>query len=182
MRHFTLLVGLCASLLLGAAVNAMAQNALQPGAFPNNGSTIYQTPPLPPLVFQDGTGRMVELDDFRGRYVLLNLWATWCGPCAAEMSSLEALQNRFTPDKMIVVAIAEDHDGLSAARYFYMHRGLRGLNLYADPTGQTVSTLHARGLPTSILVDPHGVEVARFEGAVNWTGPRMLNYLQSIIR
>ena len=166
------LFGLCDIMSPAAAQSS----SLRPGNAPHPTGSM-----LPDFTFQDGTGRSVSLSDYKGHYVLLNLWATWCGPCAAEMPSLDALSQQFPADKLTIVAIAEDHDGLAAARYFYKKRELKNLGLYADPTGQTISLLHARGLPTTLLLGPDGVEIKRFEGAENWMSAKILNDLKSII-
>ena len=65
---------------------------------------------VPRFQFKDSTGRTLDLNDFKGKFVLLNLWATWCGPCVEEMPSLDALQRDFSPQKLVVVAITEDHE------------------------------------------------------------------------
>jgi thiol-disulfide isomerase/thioredoxin len=137
---------------------------------------------LPVLAIEDGQGKSILLKDFRGRYVLLNLWASWCGPCAAEMPALDALAAKLDPAKFAVVALNEDHDGADLARSFYKRHGIVHLAAYIDADGRAPVRLHARGLPTTLLIGPDGLAVARLEGETDWTSPAMLQYLAALAR
>jgi thiol-disulfide isomerase/thioredoxin len=128
-----------------------------------------QTPePLAGVSFVDGDGAPKTLKDFRGKTILLNLWATWCAPCREEMPSLERLQQAIGSEKFEVVALAVDRTGLEAARKFLDGINVKSLKLYADPTTRSGSALRAVGMPTTILIDPEGREIGRLPGPAEW--------------
>lgn len=124
--------------------------------------------PLADVNFVDGSGAPKTLKDFRGKTVLLNLWATWCAPCREEMPSLDRLQQAMGSDKFEVVALAVDRTGLEAARKFLDGIGVKSLALYADPTTRSGSALRAIGMPTTILIDAEGREIGRLPGPATW--------------
>jgi thiol-disulfide isomerase/thioredoxin len=124
--------------------------------------------PLADVNFVDGSGAPKTLKDFRGKTVLLNLWATWCAPCREEMPSLDRLQRQLGSDKFEVVALAVDRTGLDAARKFLDGIGVKSLALYADPTTRSGSALRAIGMPTTILIDAEGREIGRLPGPAEW--------------
>ncbi|MCC7251490.1 TlpA disulfide reductase family protein [Hyphomicrobium sp.] len=124
--------------------------------------------PLADVNFVDGTGAPKTLKDFRGKTVLLNLWATWCAPCREEMPSLDRLQAELGSDTFEVVALAVDRTGLDAARRFLDGIEVKTLALYADPTTRSGSALKAIGMPTTILIDAEGREIGRLSGPAEW--------------
>lgn len=134
--------------------------------------------PIPDLSFVDGDGRRVDLADFKDRFVLLNLWATWCGPCVKEMPSLDRLQAQLGGDSFQVVALSLDRGGRNAVEPFYARTGVTHLALYLDPGSAAMKALALRGLPTTLLVDPEGRELGRVEGAVEWDSPEVLALLR----
>lgn len=127
--------------------------------------------PLPPLHFNNAQGRELSLGDFRGRVVLLNLWATWCVPCRKEMPALNRLEATLGGPDFEVVALSIDRRGLPAVRPFYRALGLTALHIYLDPSGTATSALAAPGIPTSVLVDRAGRELGRVIGAEKWDSP-----------
>jgi thiol-disulfide isomerase/thioredoxin len=149
--------------------------------FAEEGSFVSIDPPqpAPPFTFEDGEGRTLDLKDFRGRYVLLNLWETTCAPCVSEMPKLNALSQQLDHKAFAVIALAEDHDGSGAIRLFFQRHSIDHLPVYSDSTGQAPFILHARGLPTTFLIDPHGMEIARLEGAADWLKASLISYLQT---
>ncbi|MBP2297789.1 TlpA family protein disulfide reductase [Azospirillum picis] len=137
--------------------------------------------PMPPLSFVDGEGRRVDLADFKDRVVLLNLWATWCGPCVKEMPSLDRLQAQLGGDRFQVVALSLDRGGQAVVEPFYKKTGVEHLALFLDPGSQSMKTLGLRGLPTTILVDPDGRELGRVEGAVEWDSQEVVAFLRQYL-
>src|SRR5579875_49515 len=93
-------------------------------------SFFNQPRPVPELSFIDGDGRVRSLAEFKGRPVLLNIWATWCLPCRKEMPSLDRLQARYEPAQLIVVPVSIDRQGLTAVRKFYDELGLRSIGIF----------------------------------------------------
>ncbi|MDQ2878171.1 MAG: TlpA family protein disulfide reductase [Pseudomonadota bacterium] len=119
--------------------------------------------------FFDASGKPTTLAAFKGKPVLLNLWATWCGPCVTEMPALDKLAAG-----MAVVAVSQDlgADGQKAAATFLLTKGLRGIRLFTDPNAG-LSTAYAAALPTTILYDSTGHEVWRTTGGTDWGAPAM---------
>jgi len=136
---------------------------------------------IPELRFVDATGRPQTLADFRGKVVLLNVWATWCEPCREEMPALDRLEAKLGGERFHVVALSVDQQGLAIARKFYAEAGIKALPLYIDPTAKAAFTLDAAGLPASLLIDRHGREIGRHLGAVKWDDPQVLERLRRAI-
>lgn len=134
---------------------------------------------VPLFQFDDEKGSAHDLKDYRGRYVLLNLWATWCGPCVKEMPSLNTLQRQFDPHQLVVLAVNEDRNGSVAAEAFYTRHNLKALPIFIDTSGQAPFLLHTPGLPLTVLIDPQGVEIGRVEGEEDWSAPDSIAYLKS---
>jgi thiol-disulfide isomerase/thioredoxin len=131
--------------------------------------TLHETPrPAPEVAFQDAAGKRIDLGEFHGRLVLVNLWATWCAPCVEEMPSLERLQAALGGDDFTILAVSSDRAGQKVVAPFLEKHGLKRLPIYLDPDSAFTRSTGARGLPTSILVDREGREVGRFEGAADW--------------
>jgi thiol-disulfide isomerase/thioredoxin len=133
--------------------------------------------PLPPLLMEDTKEQSVTLKDFQGRYVLLNLWATWCAPCVREMPALDNLVTHLDAKKITVIALNQNSNGHDITARFYAEHNLQHLALYVDPTGRAPSLTKAKGLPTTILIDPKGVEVGRWEGAIKWDSQNAIDFI-----
>ena len=130
-----------------------------------------QPKPLPDIAFQDGAGKPLKLSDWKGRVVLINLWATWCAPCRKEMPDLAKLQKELGSDQFEVVAISVDRKGAEASSAFLNETGAGNLSLYVEPTTKIVSELQSAGLPATILVDRQGRELGRLLGPADWASP-----------
>ncbi len=136
---------------------------------------------LPVLAFTDGDGRRMDLGAFRGRVVLLNLWATWCAPCVKEMPSLERIQAALGGADFQVVALAEDRGGAKVVLPFLEKLGVRSLPAYLDAEGTATRIMKAQGLPTTILIDRDGREVGRMLGGSEWDQPRSRQLIERLI-
>ena len=123
---------------------------------------------LPEVKFQDGDGKPRTLADWRGKVVLLNLWATWCVPCRKEMPALDRLQQELGSDRFEVVAVSVDRKGIEGARKFLHETQADKLALYVDPTMRLTSDLKAVGLPATLLIDAQGREIGRLLGPAEW--------------
>lgn len=137
--------------------------------------------PIPEIAFGDGEGRPRMLTEWRGRVVLLNLWATWCAPCRIEMPTLDRLQGLLGSGNFEVVALSVDTDGLSRVRPFLERMGVANLEPYVDPSEQAMVALATSSLPTTVLVDPDTREIARLVGATEWDAPDMVAFLSRVI-
>jgi thiol-disulfide isomerase/thioredoxin len=122
--------------------------------------------------FNGPDGKKLTLADFRGRNVLLNLWATWCVPCRAEMPALDRLQAKFGGPDFQVVAVNIDTNRLDRPKAFFADAKVQNLSLYADPSADIFESLKvagkALGLPTSLLIDKDGCEVGVMAGPAPW--------------
>jgi thiol-disulfide isomerase/thioredoxin len=125
----------------------------------------------PTTTFQDPQGRPTTMAAFRGRPVLVNLWATWCGPCIVEMPSLDALA-RQQGDALQVLALSQDMDGRAAVTRFFAQRNFTELEPYLDPRLDFMMSLRIDTLPTTILSDTEGREVWRTTGMAEWNDER----------
>jgi thiol-disulfide isomerase/thioredoxin len=116
----------------------------------------------------DAAGGAHALAEFAGRGVVLNLWATWCVPCVAELPSLAALAARLASAGVVVVPLSSDRGGAAVVQKFYAGHAIAGLDVWLDPKGAAASALRARGLPTTLLIDRQGRERGRLEGGADW--------------
>lgn len=130
---------------------------------------------LPALSFTDGTGQTKTLADWRGRTVLLNLWATWCVPCRREMPALDALQRELGDENFQVVAVNIDTRDPNKPKAFLAETGVKNLSYYADPSAKIFQELKAIGkafgMPTTLLIDGNGCEIAALAGPAEWASP-----------
>lgn len=133
----------------------------------------------PPFV--DGGGRNLTLADFRGRVVLLNIWATWCVPCREEMPTLDALQARLGGEDFQVLPLSIDRAGLPVVRRFYEEIGLQNLGIYLADSTRAMIALGALGLPTTLLIDRAGKERGRLVGPAQWDSPEVVAQIQTLI-
>jgi thiol-disulfide isomerase/thioredoxin len=133
--------------------------------------------PAPEIAFLTRDGRPGHLADFRGRFVLVNLWATWCGPCVGEMPSLDRAQQKFG-DRLQILAISEDRGGGAVVRPFLETHRLARLAVFLDAPLAAWQALKARVLPTSFLIDRGGRIVAKLEGSVVWDSPTVAAELE----
>jgi len=132
------------------------------------------------IVFEDADHIQHALTDYRGRFVLLNIWASWCGPCVEEMPSLDALQKKIPSSQLIVLPLSEDR-GDAVVSSFYRNHALTRLPIAIDHAGIAPSVLKIDGLPTTFLINPQGYIVMRFEGDTDWTSPEALAFLHTHI-
>lgn len=165
---------LLAALLAGAGISSA--RADPPGL------TMHDSPkPLADIRFQDGEGHQRTLADFRGKVVLLNVWATWCGPCRKEMPTLDRLQGALGGNDFEVVALSIDRGGLDTIRKFFGEIGVTHLATYVDTTGKAFRALAIVGLPTTVLIDRDGREVGRLVGPADWDTPDTIAFLRRLI-
>lgn len=123
---------------------------------------------LPDITFNDAAGKELKLSDFKGRTVLLNLWATWCAPCREEMPALNRLQQELGSDAFEVVALSLDRQGLAASKKFLDEVKATALKPYIDATAKQGTALKLVGMPTTILINKDGLEVGRLAGPAEW--------------
>ena len=179
LRHIQLcLLCICVAVALmsGAAIAAEPQKKTK-AAIP--GLLLTETPQKPPLiVFYDRDGSQQTLAQFKGKLLVVNLWATWCVPCVAEMPSLSRLQSAMDGRDFAVIAVNQDRDDAAAAR-FYDKLNIKNLPVYTDPRNVSAKQWDVPGLPATFIVDPFGREVARLFGSTEWDAPEMQAFLET---
>ncbi|MEM6618879.1 MAG: TlpA disulfide reductase family protein [Pseudomonadota bacterium] len=110
----------------------------------------------------------MDMGNYTGKVVILNFWATWCAPCRKEMPALNALQEKFGGDDFAVVTVATGRNPVPAMRRFFEETDIRELPLHRDPRQAFARSYSVFGLPTTIVLDPGGHEIARLRGDAEW--------------
>ncbi len=136
----------------------------------------------PAVAFSDLEGKEVTLESFRGKVVVLNLWATWCVPCIKEMPSLERLGAKLKDRGVAVMSISQDRGGARQVAPFLEKHGLKTLPIYLDLKGAVLRAVGARGLPTTLVIDREGREIGRLEGDAEWDGPDALALIEHVLK
>ena len=134
---------------------------------------------IAPFTFKDVAGADKTLADFKGRVILLNLWATWCAPCRKEMPDLAKLQKELGGPDFEVVALSLDIKGAEASAAFLKETGAENLALYTDTNSASLAALQALGLPSTILIDRDGKEAGRLLGPANWSSDEAKNLIKA---
>jgi thiol-disulfide isomerase/thioredoxin len=187
MQAILVLVVLCAAGLLGAfywpgATAPRYSGSTTPAEAKQDAALGQFTPldpprPAPELGFTSRDGTPLHLADFRGSVVLVNLWATWCGPCVREMPSLDRLQAQFG-DRLLVLAISEDRGGAHVVDPFLEKLALAHLAIFLDASSAAQQAFKVRGLPTSFLIDRDGRILGSLEGGAVWDAQDMVARLE----
>jgi thiol-disulfide isomerase/thioredoxin len=131
--------------------------------------------------FRDAEGGEVRIADFAGKVVLVNLWATWCAPCRAEMPSIDRLAAAMKGEDLAVVALSTDRFGAERIREFFDEIGVRALAIYQDKRSEVARAAGALGLPVTLLLDREGREVARLTGDAEWDSPEAKALLSRLV-
>lgn len=161
------------------AIAAVAPSATLPTGFKLVPQPSAQ--PVPELHFADAKGKPFSLADFRGKTILLNIWASWCPPCRAEMPTLDRLQAKLGgPDFEVIPVSIDQGSGSSAVliEEFFREVGVHNLRIYIDPTGQAAGEVGSIGLPTTLLIDRDGKEVGRLIGGAEWDSPEAIAFIE----
>lgn len=158
--------GACArSLDLAQAIDPLIRGevaALTPARAPRD---------LTAIAFEDADGHKTTIGSFAGKTILLNLWATWCVPCRAEMPALDRLQAQTGSASFGVVPVDVDQLRLEKARSFFKDTGVTSLPYYSDNSADILRALGSQGLPTTVLIGADGCEVATMAGPAQWDSP-----------
>jgi thiol-disulfide isomerase/thioredoxin len=193
LKRLALSTGLAALLLTPAAladpsapqIVAQSQSAAEGPPIAGsveNFSRIDPSLPTPDDGFADLAGHPLTLADFRGKYVLLNLWATWCPPCVSEMPSLDRLQAKLGGAKFVVLPLSIDRGGVTEVTDFYDSHQIHHLGVYVDPSNRLGRRMSVGGLPTSFLLGPDGRAVGSLVGATNWDTPEAIALIKYYLK
>ena len=137
--------------------------------------------PAPNFTLPDLDGNNVSLADYRGKVVLLNIWATWCKPCVEEMPSLEKLHQEFKNEDFVMLAVSIDEAGAGVVRPFMKEHRL-SFSALTDIAKVTKNLFQLTGVPESFIVDREGIIVERVIGPRNWASPGAINYFRELIQ
>ena len=137
--------------------------------------------PLAEITWLDALGATHHAAELVGRGVLINLWATWCVPCVAELPALAALARRGAGEGIAVLALSSDRGGAAVVRRYFDRHQILGLDVLIDPQGDAARLLGAGGVPTTIVVDRTGQERARLEGAADWSSDAAFARLKKLL-
>ncbi|MFB9268953.1 TlpA disulfide reductase family protein [Bradyrhizobium erythrophlei] len=141
---------------------------------------------LPDLAFEDADGKPKKLSDWRGKTVLVNLWATWCVPCRKEMPALDSLQAKLGGKDFEVVAINIDTRDPDKPKAFLKDANLTRLDYFSDQKAKVFQDLKnigkALGMPTSLLVDAKGCEIANIAGPAEWASDDAINLVKAALQ
>lgn len=169
-------------------IELTAAKAVKPFATGEVAAFIPATKPLglSELTFNGLDGNPVVMSEFKGRTVLLNLWATWCAPCRKEMPALDKLQAEMGGEAFEVVAVNLDRGGAEKPKAFLKEIGVSQLGFYNDPTNRLLKDLRtkarATGLPTTILVGPSGCEIGTMYGPAEWASDEAKALVSAILQ
>jgi thiol-disulfide isomerase/thioredoxin len=181
-RHYLAIAAAVAAVLVGIVLYAIRpQGVHESSAKP---AALAKLVPLdkprriPAAAFLDAKGGRLSLASFNGRYVLLNLWATWCGPCVRELPALARLQHDVPT--LTIVAVSEGRENAADTARFLNAHGAGGLRVYVDPDHAFLAALGAFGLPLSVLMDRSGMEQAKAVGPAEWDDPEAIAYMRTL--
>jgi thiol-disulfide isomerase/thioredoxin len=138
--------------------------------------------PVPAFPFFDAGQQTRTVAAFQGKVVLLNLWATWCGPCREEMPGLDRLQKELGSEKFEVVAVSVDRNGFDTAKKFLDGINVKSLGYYSDPSGKAPSQVKAIGMPATLLIDGQGREIGRLMGPAEWDSADAKRLIEAALR
>lgn len=178
MRSSVIFHVACAAAVLLATADARVWAAQQ---LPQN-LIVNRTPsPVASIEFEDQGGKTRNLGDFKGKIIVLNIWATWCVPCRKEMPTLDHLQAALGGPDFEVVPVSIDLGGIVAVRKFYADIGVLNLSIYVDISGRATHQIGAFGVPTTLILDRDREEIARAVGPAEWDSPEIMQFLRSVI-
>ncbi len=133
------------------------------------------------FTFYNKDGKELRLSDYKGNVILLNLWATWCAPCVAEMPSLDKLKELMANEKVQVIAVSVGKDNVDKIKLFYKKHEITNLEIFHDKDKTIYNTIRFHGLPTSILIDKEGNEIGRLNGDANWSSDEAVSFINSYL-
>ena len=179
-RHFAIAAAVAAG-VIGIALYAIHARTVhasgKPPAVLAKLVPVEKPQRLPAAAFVDSTGERLSLATFNGRYVLLNLWATWCAPCVRELPALAKLQHDLPG--LTIVAVNEGRENAADTARFLKAHGAGTLRVYLDPDHAFLAALGVVGLPLSLLIDRKGMEQAKAAGPAQWDDPDAIAWLRA---
>ena len=130
------------------------------------------------VIFMDINQKNMNLDDFKGKLIILNFWATWCAPCKEEMPSLDNLQSNTKLNNLKIFPINIGQEDISKSESFFKELNINNLDIYIDAPITLAKKLSLRGVPTTILFNKEGKEFARILGSIDFSNKEFINWLK----
>ena len=130
------------------------------------------------VIFKDINQKDVDLDDFKGKLLILNFWATWCAPCKEEMPSLDVLQSNSNFSNLKIFPINIGQEEASKSEFFFKELNIKNLDIYIDAPITLAKKFSLRGVPTTILFNKEGKEFARIMGSIDFDDEKFINWLK----
>ena len=145
---------------------------------PLNNIAINEIPtPISSLIFEDFSGNEINLEDYHGKLVIINFWATWCAPCKKEMPSLDSLYQDNSFKNLQVLAVNMEQPNAIKTKKFFSDLNIQKLEIFFDRNLNFVKEFKLRGVPTTVLINKKGEEFARIIGEVNFQDEKFLKWL-----
>jgi peroxiredoxin len=135
---------------------------------------------VPDFSLNDISGKKVAVKEFKGKMILLNFWATWCGPCKEEMPSLEALHRQFKGKNFVLLTVSVDYEGIKPVQEF-INKYQYTFPVLLDPTCETLDLFDVKGVPTTFLIDKKGKMIGKATGPRDWKSPETLSLINLLI-
>ncbi len=148
---------------------------------PEKQTSMGENVPAPNFTFRDLNGKIISLSDYKGKVVLVNIWATWCPPCVDEMPSMERLYKKFKGQNFEILAVSIDAEGADAVAPFMKKHRLTFPALL-DPEGTIKISYAITGIPESFIIDKGGILVGKIIGARDWAAPEVFKFFQNLIQ
>lgn len=169
---------------LNAAIALAATPLFGADQVPSAASLARAVPPtlLDALLIKDGDGTQLPLDIWRGKWLIVNLWAPWCLPCRREMPSLERLSARLDPEHAALIPLAFEWRGPIWVQKFYREEGISTLPIYLGDGENLEAVLGSANLPTTLILDPSGHHVFTVSGEATWDDPETLSWISGLGR
>tara|TARA_B110000438_G_scaffold247587_1_gene249801 strand:- start:236 stop:775 length:540 start_codon:yes stop_codon:yes gene_type:complete len=145
---------------------------------PLNNMAINEIPkPIYSLIFEDFAGNKINLNQYKGKLVIVNFWATWCAPCKKEMPSLDKLSQSKKFKNLEVFAVNMENPNTTKTKKFFTDLNIKKLSIFFDSNLNFVKKFKLKGVPTTILINKEGAEFARIIGEVNFMDKKFLKWL-----
>ena len=145
---------------------------------PLNNIAINEIPkPISSIIFEDFSGNEIELNDYEGKLVIINLWATWCAPCKKEMPSLDMLNRNKSFKNLQIFPVNMEKPNRKKSKKFFSNLNIQSLKIFFDKDLDFVKEFNLRGVPTTVLINKKGKEFAKIIGEVDFNDEKFIKWL-----
>lgn len=186
MKHTlaTTLLLSCISLLVGG--DAYAYPGMQQSTKPIESTVdlinvLPQTYPIKPVAFNDVNGKAIDISHYKGKVIMVNMWATWCPPCIRELPAIERLATKFKSEDFVLLPISIDAEGKQQVQPFLNSLGMTGFSSYYDPEQNLGKVFPLDTIPATFILDQNGQLIAFVRSFVDWDDAKVISLIQSFI-